>query len=816
MMGRFRFFLNDQPCPEPLNWMDFTETIKRDNEVHGFVFTYDDELQFGGEGYKVINDIFRTEFCAELEFRAEQRCGSDWELVALMLIKIPDMDTNLNRCICSIKGTDSTYFGMIHNNRDLIVPMDSEFSKNGIPITPCPEVDFKVFNPTLNGDDHVVYRPELRTAYDQRDVLEYVLRYITDNRITTVQSAYFDNFTWIPSEGFGVDPDDVGDVSFLFLPGIELRRHGEQPVSLTIQNINITFAGLMDTLHKKHGLFWRIQGSTMIIEPYASNFDTPSIDIVSQREIERTVMTELLYAKVSVGSATNIKDRELAFALPYVDLIAHADQEYPLGGVCNTDNILDLVNDYVIDSNIIEKTIAYGDVLEPTDTEQEYDDQVFYVQYFKTATGNFACFSTYFIRPQPSDNPTGVVYNPDLFNSVVLTKHQLPSGFSLQTLVNDDNFRASMTEYRNVLTDENDFLPTTSVGLTPQQQGGLLALFGISGWSFQNVIDQAQEFLTFNDDFTPPNFDPNDNYDLDDFSYIAPVSGVYQFEISLIVNKAEDSVLVGGSYQPINTLPANSRALYPSRFNVSVWGRIYDPLGTTPLTEVLAQNQSGRTFTQFEVRDGSRMGDSIGVQFPTPAGVIPTIIEAGDGITAPVTSPAWSPVQYQILTSNFANCVNIPQNWQSIKRVGEQGNATQNNAFVNTMVTVYMAEGQRFKVGANVRTRTHPFVISAPLIQRKIRYGVFPNSSVRTSFILGGGGDFGDVDPKLMRILNYTFSRPLTLEIWRQMKNSPSAGFRISPTIENKIISHINNVKRNLATGATEFELIGNRDQTYF
>src|SRR5690554_3640516 len=152
-MSEFRFILNGQELQDhPDGWQDFTETIDRDEDIHGITLRYEATLTFHGDGYGMLEQAYQDSYCAEMNLIVEQKCeGGTFQQILDLLLKITDVDTNLNKCVAEAKLTDSGYFGMIHNNRELSIPLNGELSKNGEAIAPCPTVAFKVFLPRLSG-----------------------------------------------------------------------------------------------------------------------------------------------------------------------------------------------------------------------------------------------------------------------------------------------------------------------------------------------------------------------------------------------------------------------------------------------------------------------------------------------------------------------------------------------------------------------------------------------------------------------------------------------------------------------------------------
>lgn len=250
-MSEFRFILNGEELNDhPDGWKDFTEAIVRDESIHGITLEYTSTLTFHGDGFQVLEAAYQKSYCAEMNLIVEQNCGgSNFQPILDLLLKVTDIDTNINQCTAEVKLTDNSYYGMIHNNKELSVPLIATLSKNGDPIAACPTISFKTFLPRLSSGK-VDYMATNRTGYDHKDALSFVLRYITDGRITQVVSDYLDNLKFIPNaEYFDVTVTDAQTeqpMGFVLLSGYNVRIGGSGE---SVMDVRITLQTLLDTLY---------------------------------------------------------------------------------------------------------------------------------------------------------------------------------------------------------------------------------------------------------------------------------------------------------------------------------------------------------------------------------------------------------------------------------------------------------------------------------------------------------------------------------------------------------------------------------------
>lgn len=836
-MSEFRFILNGQILNDhPDGWRDFTESIVRDEDLHGLTLVYENGLTFRGDGYAILEAQFLQSFCNETTLEIQQKCGGgQFEYVTDLLIKLTDLDTNLQKCSTEVKATDNGYYGMIHNNRQIPVPLDSQKTKNGENITPCPTIDIKFFATKLAVGGDVDYYAEMRMCYDQRDVINYVIQYISDNRITGYISDYLDTFEFNAAPNYGFNPEQTTEMSFAYLSGTELRRHAGD-------RCTVDFSGIINMLFTKHNLFWRIEGDKIRIEPFNYFLDVgenPVLVLENQPDITRSMDTAKLYSRVEVGSEKATPDQELIWGMPLVELIAHAKQTYALTGVCNTDTALDLVCRYVIDSNTIEKVIVDEiNAATPSDRNQEYDQDVFYVQYFRDTSDGiyYACFSTIFQRPELSGEDTGITYNPYLTNDNVIGRHSVQGGGVIDQVDNDDNFLAGFTAgdlevWIQDFQDATDYIPTSSLpsqvasilnntfqhgGKWPIQYPWDKKLFGYnaanSNINNENAVNGANNVL-FNDDSTPPFFDPNDNWKnatADEMYFDAPQTGVYGFELDLLINKQIDRVLLNGGppFNYVSTAQANSinaggngiqnfLVTFPVRLLVKVYLSVFD-----------TNDEVIQSYPCYFLND---TGDEAFGEWWYLAPFRQSIgqfIEQTSGETS-------YPGSEQTYATRSIQHTQITDNWNFWSRQSQPNAPLSVNALAKREKLLYLQQGQRVRVRIEIDTVSHtkPFEGNN---QRWVRYGIMKGSTMGTFYAFSGGGNFDPVDPDLYYALNYALSRPLTKKQWDEVKAGIIKPIDIATKNFNYIRTFGSKITRTLATGATKFELIGNRNQPNF
>src|SRR5690606_8202426 len=169
----------------------------------------------------------------------------------------------------------------------------------------------------------------------------------------------------------------------------------------------------------------------------------------------------------------------------YTQLLTFVEETYNIDGVIGVDNELNLVSEYVIDSNKISEYIQGSGT--------GSDDDIFMVQYDSDTMS--ATKGEYF----PGTNVNSRYYNEQLLNSSVVQRFDYLGEFALSLGNLDALFRVSNTVGAAWSKTVNEF----------------------AGSVIYPVPGQPNKF-DFNNKTTPPNFDNGGNFDLSTDEFTAP------------------------------------------------------------------------------------------------------------------------------------------------------------------------------------------------------------------------------------------------------------------------------------------------------
>lgn len=486
-----RHYIAGTLVEEPQGWGDFTEDLKRDYRLRLIGFQYPIDALFYGQAYEHLAGLYDADRCAVVPYRIEQQCENGWDVVVRAAVVLADIEWDLSRCQAKVKLVDDGIGARINNNKDVEVYPTGQVSKTGEDIDAPDPLDLEVFDPQAS---EPTYLASTRRAYDWLEVLQHCLRYIANANVSVVSAWYDalpDNERWCVIDGYTL-------------------RTGNTDKS----QLKYTYAGLFTELAKKYNLWAAAERDTggapvLRIEPEEYFYGAQVVaDFPHTDELIRTIDQDRLYASVKVGSSTSIRELGSTWSLPYLILRGFTEESYTLRCECNTDEELDLVNKWVIDSNVIEKCLGGS---------AEYDTDIFLIQY--DAATSKAVKSDYLLDGGP------YLYNEAALNVNVLNRYAFNCPLAVD--VGDpeaEKFRAEFT-------------------LGPVQ-GFLLNWPGAA----TTVVDDPQ----FDDDYAGLNYDPDNAYGNGtvqgnpvaavDNRYTAAFQGYYGFTMSLYLELVQNTI----------------------------------------------------------------------------------------------------------------------------------------------------------------------------------------------------------------------------------------------------------------------------------
>ena len=495
----FKFYLDNNEVSDPVNWEDFTETLEYDDTIKGVLPKYELKLNFVGGGYEYLySKRVDAGFCQLIELKVMFAC-SDGTFKPLLegYINIARCKFNLNKCYVECDILDNNFGALIYNNKSIKANLGSSKSKTGVTIA-SPLINALVFYDfDING-----YPPtsDARDCVSIYEAFKFLIAFMTDGKVG-FESDYFNDLTG----NYNKQNINSFQVSTFILTGKKIRLNSVDDFP------EISFEELFTEANKKYNIAFTIVDRngipTMKIEDRNFFFSNGAsgLSIENIEDFKESFNPEKLYSGIKFGSKTTDIDVTLHSFTPK-QFQSFNEEQYYFQNQCNLDKTLDLVGDWIVDTNIIEE-IKWTD-----NTNTSYDTDIFFVEGLYDGITNF----TYTFMNDAYTN--ALVFNYHLLNQQVAARFEV---YGDTTLFLGDN----LLEFRASRTDRNEsYFVWTSQAPQPL-------------YTYQQHYHQvnaptnyiATEFqVYFNNDTTNPNFN-NGSYDLPNGKYNVSLAGGYKF-----------------------------------------------------------------------------------------------------------------------------------------------------------------------------------------------------------------------------------------------------------------------------------------------
>lgn len=324
------------------------------------------DLQFCGGAYSYICNKIATDRCNEIEFRIED---TESELFYNGIIPVTLCELDLSKNIGKTKIKDNSFSAFIRDYLNVDVSLFNSKTVN------CENLETTLqsfrMKKTYNNDTDVI----IINAYDVLDVFKFLINYFTDNTIDVV-STFLSNNRYAITTGFNMH-NYAGSSDEIY------------------PTLNI--ATLFEELRKKLNLYTSIEYD-VANRPYLrieeqSYFFSNTVPLFNIDEIPHgTIQTYDIdrdFNQINIGSTTFQVQSGSPVTFPQKRFIAWNDETYTSCGTCTglKDSSLELVSDYIIDSNVIYEALNWGS------TDYENDSSIFLFNY-TTSSGFNLSFRT--------------------------------------------------------------------------------------------------------------------------------------------------------------------------------------------------------------------------------------------------------------------------------------------------------------------------------------------------------------------------------------------------------------------------------------
>lgn len=497
----FKFYLDGQLTDQPMNDKELSTSIKRDRQLNNLLITQDVDLEYNGNnapaageisGYSYLKSLFDQSACNEVEVKIyEELSPVNSYLYYKGVIKIPSIKFDLQQATLQSKIQDSSFYSYINNNKNILVDLSADQTKSAIPLPFIDRYMVDMFNQSNCTYGSSISPAPLYRMFLVKDVFEFIIKAISDNKIF-FESDFLDSLDPKPFLCKGQD----------LINPTTIYPNAQESV------IKLSFQTLFEEMKKIYNVFFWIDNSNPFVpvlklESYNTSFEnsiTYSFDDIKDMEV--TVDTASIYGKINVGTQ-EITDGLFPSGISYYGF--KQEEFFPLGQ-CNIDTELNLVNEFILDTNVIQDIIV--------NTSTTYIDNIFIVECSNVDT---MALTAQAYQWQLS-NDGNCWYNLGLnnFNKVQNYDNQFITTFGNFTGTGTLGFQASLANFLVYTTN-----PTYGNYVTPVQ-------FTFNT-PFPPPIYTTTDPVVFQNETTGNNFDGSGNYDNLTGRYTISQDGQYVF-----------------------------------------------------------------------------------------------------------------------------------------------------------------------------------------------------------------------------------------------------------------------------------------------
>lgn len=389
------FRLDGQSVTEPEGLRELSHRIYYNQGLNGYLEQFDGSISFYGSEYTYLRNRLFTDGCSISTVTI--RNGID-TYTANIFLNDAEWYPDLSKVDCEL--VDSSFLSLIDNNKDIKAYLNVPRSKNDVDISAFTTVQTDLsfgenevgvgLNPTPN-----------RSGVRLYDAFKFLVAFMSDGQIGFA-SDYFSPET-NPS-----NPSPERNPTLIVGREIRTGDGDDWPY--------ISFQELYDDARKLYNLTFSMEVNagvpTLRIEPRAYyRSSQTAIQLPSAEGVKQMAVAESYYQLMKFG---DIEDVDETGFFPNATFMSWSEEEYHLGGQCNTKEILDLQMDTLsINTNAVQSVlpITTQNIVNPP--SEDYDDSLFLVIF----DGNNQAI----VNVNPID-PDKRYYNERLTNSEVANR----------------------------------------------------------------------------------------------------------------------------------------------------------------------------------------------------------------------------------------------------------------------------------------------------------------------------------------------------------------------------------------------------------
>jgi hypothetical protein len=353
----------------PDGWLNFTTTLRYDKELKALFEIVEAPLTFYHDGYRMIKAAYDANgYCFQYPvtiLREDELNQYIPIFEGVLFFKDIEFTEGIEGYSAKCQFTDNSFFAKIYNNRNLKAKIYVPRSKSDLTITAAEYWRITFFDPATG-----TYYPHLSGPSDARndtgfkvyEVLRFLVAFMSDGEVDFI------------SDFFSAGGD--GEGAMITCGKIPRFTQSGGMTQELFEEIwpDLSFADVFKELDKVYNLGIRagFDGARPYIRIEDNDYLFPNTTLQNMSDVaivKRKTALEYLYAKVVIGSKIVTDEVFLSFPAG-VRFIGTKEEEYIIVQDCNTDRELNLVNDWIIDTNTIEDLVVNYATVPTTNDEQ--------------------------------------------------------------------------------------------------------------------------------------------------------------------------------------------------------------------------------------------------------------------------------------------------------------------------------------------------------------------------------------------------------------------------------------------------------------
>lgn len=466
----YRVSLNGSVLADlPDGLQEMSLNIERDDAIDGLFYRYSSSIDFVGDGYTTLKNLYDQGYCSLVDVLIEWKCAGDKAFSTLFegIITLSKVKFNLSKCIASVSVTDNTISARIVNNWRVKAILQTDRSINGVAISAATQTSLDFFTPTTG-----TFTDVNRASFSVFECFRFLIDYITDGEVDFASNTFGSGGDWEHLYVIRGAAIKVGGTYFpveINLDDLYKEINNKIPLGIWVEDNN----GTPRVRVEERSYFY---GTTNVMT---------CRNIHGDDGLEASTDEDSIYSVVQFGCEV-VTPQGGTFNYPDTRWQGWTKEEYAFATDCNLDNPLELISLWYMDSNTIEDIVVNGSA--------DYDDEIFLVE------GRFNS-PNYEAIPY-SDAITTYYYNRELTNYKVAQRYA-------------DFIPASFQKWIELSTVDNLFKATPGTDTSPTAVSGVATTLNADPFPFDTEV-----------------YDRGANYDgATNFRYTVPVVGVYSFRV---------------------------------------------------------------------------------------------------------------------------------------------------------------------------------------------------------------------------------------------------------------------------------------------